>query len=185
MPIFHTTEGFSVQGWRLKKVKCSLNHVVDLVVCTVEPSYRELSICPVDYYQCEDKSCILCIYVCDGHQDCESDEQQTECNQTVTLPTLNCPNILSPRPCTFTRKTRNDFSNVDNSHLLHCRHVLCPGMFKCRHNYCIYIVAICDGVVDCPESEDERSCLNIYCPGAVSLNVFQHGIFVMVIQIVC
>ena len=92
MPIFHTTEGFSVQGWRLKKVKCSLNHVVDLVVCTVEPSYRELSICPVDYYQCEDKSCILSIYVCDGYQDCDSDEQQTECNQTVTLPTFNCPN---------------------------------------------------------------------------------------------
>ena len=80
---------------------------------------------------------------------------------------LNAGDILSPRPCTFTRKTRNDFSNVDYSHLLHCRHVLCPGMFKCRHSYCIDIVAICDGVVDCPESEDESSCLNIYCPGMI------------------
>ena len=234
MPIFHTDKGFSVQGWRLKKVKCSSNHVVDLVVCTVEPSYRELSICPVDYYQCQDKSCILSIYVCDGHQDCDSDEQQTECNQTIQFPTLNCPNsdfwlgnnhsipahsvcdgiiqcddgedelicrdgnihqtvngshitsvihqrqldtkkqdisnagdIFFSRPCTFTRKTHNDFSNVGNSHLLHCRHVLCPGMFKCRHSYCIDIVAICDGVVDCPESEDESSCLNIYCPGMI------------------
>ena len=235
MAIFHTMSGFSVNGWRLQKVKCSSNHFVDLIVCTVKPSCREVSICPVEYYQCHDRSCILSIYVCDGHQDCDSDELQTECNQTVTLSTVNCPssdfwlennhsisshsvcdgisqcddredevlcqyfntlqtnnplhtqsilqgrqtdsyadsvgwvlnstNVLSTRPCTFVRGMYSGISNVDNSYLLHCRHVLCPGMFKCGHSYCIDIVAICDGVVDCPESEDESSCLNIYCPG--------------------
>ena len=237
MAVFHTISGFSVHGWRLQKVSCSSNDFVDLIVCTVEPSYREVSICHVDFYQCQDRSCILSIYVCDGHQDCDSDEQQTECNQTVTLPKVNCPNgdfwleknhsisahsvcdgisqcsdgeddvfcpyfktvqtsnplhthcilqgrqtdsytdsvgwvlksanILSTRPCTFLRGMYSGTSNVDNSHLLHCRHVLCPGMFKCRHSFCIDIVAICDGVVDCPESEDESSCLTIYCPGMI------------------
>ena len=215
MVIFHTILGFSVHGWRLHKVDCSSNHfVVDLIVCTVEPSYREVGIFPVDYYQCLDRSCILSIYVCDGHQDCDSDELQTECNQTVTLPTVNCPNtdfwldnnnsisahsvcdgisqcgdgddegfgqyfnthqtnnpqdrpkqsqthpytdsvgwvlnstdVLSTIPCTFVRGIYSGILNVDNSYLLHCRHVLCPGMFKCGHSYCIDIVAICDCVV--------------------------------------
>ena len=237
MAIFHTMSGFSVPGWRLQKINCSSNALVDLIVCTVEPSYREESVCPVDYYECQDRSCILSIYVCDGHLDCNSDEQQIECSQTVTLRTVNCPNsdfwlennhsisghsvcdgisqcgdgedegfclyfntlqnnnplhthsilqesktlshtdgvgwvlnstiVLSTRPCTFVRGMYRGISNVDNSHLLHCSHVLCPGMFKCRHSYCIDIVAICDGVVDCPESEDESSCLNIYCPGMI------------------
>ena len=232
MPIFHTWQGFSLQGWRLQTVECSSNNVIDLIICQMEPLIREVGICPVDYYQCQDRSCILSIYVCDGHQDCDSDEQQTECNQTVTLPTVNCPNsdfwlennhsisghsvcdgisqcgdeedelmchngnihktsnptriisglhekikdgidklnsgdILSSRPCTFMRNIDKYFSNIDNSHLLHCRHVLCPGMFKCGHSYCIDIVAICDGVVDCPDSEDESSCLNLYCPGMI------------------
>ena len=224
MPIFHTSDGFSVQGWRLQKVKCSSEHFVDLIVCTVEPSYRDVGVCSVNYYQCQDRSCILSIYVCDGHLDCDSDEQQIECNQTVTLPTVNCPNsdfwlgnnhsISAHSVCdgisqcgdeedeficlyfntyktiwqyesqkNFQFEPKELFSNStigfptehcrlvrgayhsDNSQLLHCRHVLCPGMFKCRHSYCIDIVAICDGVVDCPESEDESSCLNIYCPG--------------------
>ena len=237
MAIFHTISGFSVHGWRLQKVTCSSEQFVDLIVCTVEPSYREVSVCPVDFYQCQDRSCILSIYVCDGHHDCDSDEIQTECNQTVTLSTINCPNsdfwlennhsisaysvcdgisqcddgedelaclyvkahqtnnplyiqsmlkvrqtdshtdsvgwvlnstnVFLSRPCTFVSGMYSDISNVDNSYLLHCRHVLCPGMFKCGHSYCIDIVAICDGVVDCPESEDESSCLNIYCPGMI------------------
>ena len=225
MPIFHTKKGFSVQGWRLQAVKCSSDHFVDLVACTLEPSYREMNICLVDFNQCQDGSCILPIYVCDGHQDCDSDEQ-TKCNQTVTLPTVNCPNsdfwvdnnhsisahsvcdaisqgddgedeliclylntsqiirrygsqkdlsrtgslfnsalAFPTKHCIFIRGADRTISNIDNSRLLPCIHILCPGMFKCRHSYCIDIVAICDGVVDCPESEDESSCLNIYCPG--------------------
>ena len=54
IPIFHTKKGFSVQGWRLREFDCASEHVVDLIVCTVEPSYREVIICPVDYYQCQD-----------------------------------------------------------------------------------------------------------------------------------
>ena len=207
MAIFHTMSGFSVHGWRLQKINCSSEQFVDLIVCTVKPSYRELSICPVDYYQCHDRSCILAVYVCDGHQDCDSDEQQIECNQTVTHPTVKCPNsdfwlennhsisghsvcdgisqcddgedeliclyfniqqtnnplytqsmrnesqtdsytksfgwilnstyVLSTRPCTFVRGMYSRISNVANSYLLHCRHVLCPGMFKCRHTVLI------------------------------------------------
>ena len=61
-------------------------------------------------------------------------------------------------------------------------------MFKCRHSYCIDIVAICDGVIDCPESEDESSCLNIYCPGMTKCRgetkCAPTRIFVMVILIV-
>ena len=114
-PIFHTMSGFSVHGWRLQKVDYSSNYFVDLIVCTVEPSYREVGICPVYYCQCQDRSCILSIYVCDGHQDSDSDEQQTECNQTVTLPQVNCPN--------------GDFW-LDNNNSISA-HSVCDGISQC------------------------------------------------------
>ena len=50
-------------------------------------------------------------------------------------------------------------------HLYHCAEFECPTMFKCRINYCIPTYMLCDGVRDCPDGDDEASCVNIMCPG--------------------
>ena len=46
-----------------------------------------------------------------------------------------------------------------------CKNVLCPGMFKCEHFYCIHMSAVCDGQHDCYHGEDEKYCSDILCPG--------------------
>ena len=52
-----------------------------------------------------------------------------------------------------------------NCHAAACRHYVCPGMFKCHHNYCIYMSHVCDGYYDCKEADDEMFCPVTSCPG--------------------
>ena len=46
-----------------------------------------------------------------------------------------------------------------------CQLMSCPGMFRCRGTYCIYMSAVCDGQTDCPYGEDEEACTHLSCPG--------------------
>ena len=94
---------------------------------------------------------------------------EIETNQHTSLETLLLPCqemgtlysvydycvIHSTYPC-----THGKYSDI-------CRHVLCPGMFKCRQYGCIRLSSICDGQADCPLSEDESDCFNMSCPGVV------------------
>ena len=48
-----------------------------------------------------------------------------------------------------------------------CRSVTCSGMFKCQDFYCISMSSVCDGQIDCLHGEDEMSCFNLTCPGAL------------------
>ena len=50
--------------------------------------------------------------------------------------------------------------------LLECTGMGCSGMYKCGREYCIPVYKVCDGVYDCPDSqEDERWCRNLACSG--------------------
>ena len=46
-----------------------------------------------------------------------------------------------------------------------CTYILCPGMFKCIHTYCLPMSVICNGHQECPNGEDELYCSNLICPG--------------------
>ena len=46
-----------------------------------------------------------------------------------------------------------------------CRHVICPGMFKCEKFHCIHMSYVCDGQYDCKEGDDEMLCPLTSCPG--------------------
>ena len=45
-----------------------------------------------------------------------------------------------------------------------CRHILCPGMFKCKDYFCLQISAVCDGQKDCLNGDDELFCDSFFCP---------------------
>ena len=64
-----------------------------------------------------------------------------------------CQIIPSVKPCGL--KYRHHF----------CKLMLCPGMFRCRDTYCIYMSSVCDGQSDCPYGEDEAYCSYLTCPG--------------------
>ena len=46
-----------------------------------------------------------------------------------------------------------------------CHHVACFQTYKCLESYCIPIRKLCDGIIDCPNQEDEHDCRDFACPG--------------------
>ena len=53
----------------------------------------------------------------------------------------------------------------DTEHLTYCEHYQCPAMYKCANSYCIPLHMICDGINDCPDSEDESFCGELIANG--------------------
>ena len=46
-----------------------------------------------------------------------------------------------------------------------CQHIGCPGMLKCGASFCVIVSAVCDGIQDCVNAEDEKNCRFLTCPG--------------------
>ena len=55
----------------------------------------------------------------------------------------------------------------DTEHLTYCGRYQCPAMFKCAYSYCIPLHMICDGINDCPDSEDESFCGELVANGVL------------------
>ena len=79
-----------------------------------------------------------------------------------------------PQCCNSTAICHYDHSDgvmahcEDGSHLgtgSLCQYVECPQQYKCSRSYCIPARKVCDGIMDCPTGDDERSCVDYKCPG--------------------
>ena len=67
--------------------------------------------------------------------------------------------FLSDKICLFERTLYGDPAHCrDTNHLKYCKHHQCPDSYKCQESYCIALHMVCDGVNDCPNSEDELFC---------------------------
>ncbi len=53
--------------------------------------------------------------------------------------------------CIFDRKENTTF------YLYYCMLYECPLHFKCSISYCIHHMHVCDGIIDCPDGEDEHN----------------------------
>ena len=74
--------------------------------------------------------------------------------------------FLSSKICMFERDGSGDPIHCHNTeHLKFCENHECPDGYKCPKSYCIAIHMVCDGVKDCPESDDELHCDNIITKG--------------------
>ena len=88
----------------------------------------------------------------------------------------------SDKRCMFERAASGDPVHCHNTeHLKFCENHECPLGYKCPQSYCIAIHMICDGLKDCPESEDELYCNNIITVGL--LRCRYDGIYVHPIDI--
>ena len=87
----------------------------------------------------------------DGHSLCTY--YRTEC-------------FLRHKRCIFERDIFGEPVHCsDTEHLTYCEHYQCPAMFKCANSYCIPLHMICDGINDCPDSEDESVCGELIANG--------------------
>ena len=144
------------------------------------------------YYQCIGGGCMTFDKFCNGQQDCPSGEDEEGCVvtekpkynvsntiQNISLATGFCLDRRDSLPCASESECYNlqelcryDTKDgiiiycADGTHLgSQCKLHVCNHQYKCDLSYCIPTHKVCDGIVDCPDADDEAHCDNMACPG--------------------
>ena len=132
-----------------KMMPCSINMESSHVLCSYIPTTMSSDpTCGTNKFQCLDGSCILRSYLCDGHPDCLSseDEAEEDCHTTCT------------------HQTSGESLSYQSICRLNCTKDQCKcnpsSQFQCHQGGCIHFSLLCNHRADCPyDSSDE-----IYCP---------------------
>lgn len=130
----------------------------------------------VDTFQCMSGDILPIQKVGDGRQDCffGEDEHQAMLLRNITCPEgyVRCSN--ESKVCLEFRflclYDYDEFGHLKHchsgQHLRSCVDVPCPSKYyKCLFSYCVPIRNLCDGMSDCPLSDDERNCRRHTLPG--------------------
>ena len=148
--------------------------------------------CETLYHQCSTGQCVPFDKLCDGKLDCHGGEDEQLCfiidvdmsrklnvvygNGTVgfcgTLDYIACQSGSQCYPrskiCQYDTISGELHHCKDGTHLGYgesCQHVVCYLSYKCIMSYCIPNRKVCDGIIDCPNADDEMFCTNLSCPG--------------------
>ena len=122
----------------------SLSDIAHGAVCQMEVHQINQNSCFVGLYQCEDKTCILEKYICDG--------------------TEHCPDSTDETSCTDVCMTTNGMRTKASHCFTKCHEPLCHcswNYFQCLQGGCVPWWAVCDCIADCPDGSDETQCA--YC----------------------
>ena len=140
--------GYSLcMGFRCTSGNCKhLNYVNDLIPdCPGFGAEDEIHGLSIKYhnvsYECSDQPGIACF---PGHSKC------FRMNQLCLYDIDKFENIA------FCRNA---------AHLRECDWIECTNAYKCYKSYCIPFRMLCNGIQDCLEGDDEKSCDTYNCPG--------------------
>ena len=116
-------------------VNCSLDNLQH-VLSTRDVSHYNYICQSGRHLICDNGTCILNSYICDGHRDCIDGSDERDCSMVCT-------------------KTHNCFTACVQPA---CR---CDGMyFHCRSHECIQATLMCNSRLDCADGSDEDQCSN-------------------------
>ena len=91
-------------------------------------------------YMCDDKTCIMNAYVCDGKTDCSDGKDEVDCDDTCLKQHINV--------------------NSSSDMVAANRSCVCGVLyFQCNSGLCITLHSKCDGLQDCFDGVDEMFCL--------------------------
>ncbi|CAK1546026.1 unnamed protein product [Leptosia nina] len=146
-------------------------------MCSKDPLLRGCE-CPVGHLKCRNGQCISKELFKDGHLDCAdgSDEPgQTTCSDYLSRvnPSRLCDGVLH---CHDRSDEDPMFCKCFAKHGYRC------GRDPTSEDYCVATDMVCDGIPDCPNGEDERTCIALSAPhgtapGIGEVIIRSHGVW--------
>ncbi|KAL8562025.1 hypothetical protein ACOMHN_031796 [Nucella lapillus] len=116
--------------------------------------------CPAGHFSCAGtQQCFPLILRCDGILHCSDDSDEAMCmNSQDNVNSI----VLPPAVIRFMETDTITFTAVNASLVPD----ICPEThFQCPEGYCLPVYVRCNGVLDCPDGEDEAGCDSYICPG--------------------
>ena len=106
------------------------------------------------HFKCNDNTCILSAYVCDGQADCSDNTDEMNCTNVCTHGNTSCHNACVPIACV-------------------CSEVY----FHCFSHECIPLTFLCDNWQHCEDSSDESACPNQHSIDFLAMSDFTVKVF--------
>nr|CAJ19121.1 vitellogenin receptor [Blattella germanica] len=120
-------------------------------------------VCSEDKFKCKsDNLCIPRNFRCNGRKDCQSGEDELDCEAKKCLDSqFTCKN----GQCISIEKLCNGERDcLDGSDEKNCEKCEEAIQFKCSSGECVDIHDRCDHYPDCTDGSDESNCENVSCP---------------------
>ncbi len=112
---------------------------LNIVLCN-QSMYVSNSQCLIGHAACEDGTCILAHYVCDGRADCPDNSDEADCSHV----------------CSFSDNFDGDYNCFNSCIRPEC---VCNELyFHCELGGCVPWSRVCNALLDCPNGEDENMC---------------------------
>ncbi|XP_074000092.1 putative vitellogenin receptor yl isoform X1 [Rhodnius prolixus] len=135
-----------------------------LVAATKTEQESNKAECPSDHFLCRNGRCISSFFVCDGENDCGTDDFSDEqsCHQVTTRRPDDCRGMFRclDRLCIPLEWACNgelDCLDGSDEHLGCKTDHHCEG-FQCKSGHCLPLQWKCDGRKDCSDGSDEIGC---------------------------
>ena len=132
---YYTKRWFDDREWDFHyDMNCTMSSVIDHKLIMTSPVYATHE-CLGGHFKCDDGTCILVEYECDGISQCTDGSDEENCDPVCDLPA--------------------------NSDCIYCNRTLCACtdlFYQCETCGCIPLSKLCDRVSDCNDRSDESHC---------------------------